>query len=56
MKFEQSNRSDYSKNEKHYEHIIDEKEDNIKMLNSVLSEKNRIISRTKSYLFDLECN
>ena len=54
MKFKHNDNKGYSKIKKHYESIIDEKEDNINMLNSVLSEKNLIISRTKSYLFDLE--
>ena len=56
MKFEHDDNKDSSKIKEHYESIIDEKEDNINMLNSVLHEKNLILSRTKSYLFDLECD
>ena len=51
MEFDQNNKK-YSKDD--LNKIISENEDIIKKLNSDLSEKNTLMSRTKSYLFDLE--
>ena len=44
------------KNIEDYEMIISKKDDEIKKLNSELSKQNLILSRTKSYFFDLENN
>lgn len=51
---ESINEIEKSKSIEDYEIIISKKDDEIEKLNSELSKQNVILSRTKSYLFDLE--
>lgn len=55
VKFMESNHEiEKSKSVEDYKMIISKKDDEIEKLNSELSKQNLILSRTKSYLFDLE--